>query len=171
MVFNNSSSYMAISEVWDSSFIGGYMWYLLTQEPTLGDMLQNGVVDRGINIDGEFWFKVFIICCIVSLVGSLLVKPNPETILRNKKARENIQRNRNRVFGGGAADMSHNQGNIHYKQGNVRNGCGSCIMHGCVKKDEAGNPILDKDGKPCTPYNPNKCKNCKNNSWCICYVG
>lgn len=147
--------------------------YLISETPTLGDLLQQGNQEREfvMQIDFAFWMKLAIIIFIVCLVLKLVIKPSKESQERTRRMNENIKRNKSRMFGGGSRDLSHNSGNPHYKQGGCRNGCGSCIVHGCTKKDENGNLILDKDGKEQTHYNSHRCINCKNNSWCICCMG
>lgn len=148
------------------------MFYLLG-EPTLGDMLQYGSKERAIfaNIDFKFWLKVAIFLCVFSFVMRLVLRPSKEAQDRRRKMNENIRRNKSRVFGGGSDYLTHMGANPNYKQGGCRNGCGSCIVHGCTKKDNNGELILKKDGKPETHYNARRCVNCKNNSWCICCTG
>lgn len=123
--------------------------YLITKEPTLGDFLQQGIIERNIDLNWDFWFKFLVICCIVSLVGSLIIKPNPNKIVKNRPRRDSP--NREEQNG--------------YKAGN---GCGSNCERDCYKRNDKNEIIKDSAGNPLTNFNKLKCRNCRNNTWCMC---
>lgn len=105
------------------------MIVLTVKEPTLGQMLQQGIIERHIDLNLDFWFKCIVICCILSLLVSLLSKPSKKEV--KSKPRRNKERRRDGFEAG--------------------NGCGSNCKRDC-----------------CENYNKIKCRNCRNNTWCIC---